>query len=232
MSLLTMIQNVCDLLGLARPSTVATSSDQTVRQLFALAKEEGHDLQSAWDWQALQVQISFTTVATSQQTSLSFSDYDRWVPNTFWNQTTRRPLLGPVTPQVWQALQAQPAFASIYLMWRIRQSAFYIYPVPPAGQTIAGEYISTQWAKTAGGSGLTEWTNDTDTSYLDEQLMALGIRWRFKAAKGLSYTEDFQTYERNKSQMMSRDKSNSAIAIAGMSNYPWGVNLPEGSINQ
>jgi len=232
MSLLTLIQDAADLLGITRPATVVNNPDQQVRTLYALANEEGADLQSAYNWQALTAEFTFTTAAQQLQTAFIPADFDRWVNNSFWNRTTRRNLLGPVSPQVWQALQAQPAYASVYLMWQQRQGQMYLFPAPPAGQTIAGNYISDYWAKSAGGAGQAKFLADTDTTYLSEQLMGLGLRWRFKKTKGLDYSEDFNTYERNKAQMMARDSGTTTIAIGGKTAYPWGVNLPEGSFGQ
>jgi hypothetical protein len=41
---------------------------------------------------------------------------------------------------------------------------------------------------------------DTDTTYLDESLIADAVVWMFLRAKGLSYAEEMTTYERNLEQ--------------------------------
>ena len=51
MSLLTIVQRVCRLVSLPVPTTVVTSTDLVVQQLYALANEEGEELADAYDWQ-------------------------------------------------------------------------------------------------------------------------------------------------------------------------------------
>ena len=49
------------------------------------------------------------------------------------------------------------------------------------------EYQSNEWCESSGGTGQTAWADDADVGVLDEELMLLGIEWRFRRAKGLSY---------------------------------------------
>lgn len=232
MTLLTMIQDTCDLLSIVRPASVINSTDQQVRQLLAIANEEGEELSDAGDWQELTKVLSFITVAAQAQPAFIPADYDYWLNNTFWNQTTRRPLIGPITPQVWEALQANLAYASIYQNWRMIGNQVYMFPAPSAGQTIAREYQSINWCQSAGAVGQSRWLADTDTGILSESLMKSGIRWRWNAAKGFPYQEHKDLYEQKRDQMLARDGGYTTIAMVGMTDYPWGVNLPEGSINQ
>lgn len=229
MSLLTIVQQTCDLLSLTRPTIVATSTDQQVRQLFALVNEEGADLASSYNWQVLTKQHTFTTTADPEQTGAVPSDWDRFLSNSFFNRTTLRQMFGPITPQRWQAIQVYPQFAGIYLAFRERDGAFLITPTPPAGETIAYEYVTKNWARSNAGTGKDSFTADSDTSYLDERLIKLGLRWRWKAAKGFPYAEDFKTYEMQKAQIQARDGASTAINTGGDPYYNWRANVPEGN---
>lgn len=228
MSLLTIAQNSADLLSITRPSAVVSSSDQQIRQLYAIIQEEGYDLASSYNWQALTEEQTFVTVAAAQQVAAIAADWDRFIPDSFFNRTLMRKVFGPVTPQTWQAIQAMPQLNSVFLAFRERGGYFLISPTPPAGQTIAYEYVSAYWAKSASGTPQAQFALDTDLSYLNEQLMTLGVRWRWKKSKGLPFQEDQDTYEQNKEQIQARDGGASAINTTGVS-FSWGVNIPEGN---
>lgn len=227
MSLLTIIQRTCALLTLPVPVAAITSQDKQVAQLVALANEEGDDLASSYNWQALTVEQLFTTTATVEQTPAIPADLDRFLPDSFFNRTTRRIVTGPITPQQWQALQAWPYLSTVYLCWRERQSDFLVTPTPPAGQIVAYEYVSKNWAKSATGTPKDQFTADTDTSYLDERLMTLGVRWRFLKAKGLDYAEDFRTYEQNKQQVQGRDGGAKMLSMTPQSINMDRINMPD-----
>ena len=229
MSLLSLIQTVTALLSLPVPATVVGSSDRQVLQMLALANEEGQTLASAHNWQILNEEFRFTTTATQSQATSIPSDLARWLPNSFFNRTTRRPITGPITPRQWQWIQAQPVYSTVYLAFRERTGTFLFAPTPPAGQSIYGEYISKNWCQSIGLVGQSTWQADTDTALLDETLMALGLRWRFLKAKGLEYGEDFATYERQVEQARGNDGGSTMLSLAPQPVDLNRVNLPDGS---
>lgn len=61
-TLLSNVQDVCLELGLPSPTTVATSTDETVNQLQALFNRVGETLTTENDWQALIKEYRFQTV--------------------------------------------------------------------------------------------------------------------------------------------------------------------------
>lgn len=229
MSLLTVIQKSCRLLALPVPTAVVTSTDTQVQQLYELANEEGNDLASAHDWQIMRKQYTFTTIAQAQQSDPIPQDWDRFIPNSFFNRTTRRNVIGPITPQQWQAIQAQPQLNRVFLAFIEREGQMLITPTPTANETIAYEYVSNAWCRSADMIPQSDYLADTDVSYLSEKLIVLGIRWRWLKSKGLEYAEDFNTYERQKNQVMARDGGNTSISTTGDGEYILSPNLPVGS---
>ncbi len=230
MSLLTLIQGVSGLLSLPAPGGVATSTDRQVVQLMAIANEEGRLLARRHAWQALTEEASFITVGGNVQTATPIpADLDRFVPNSFFNRTTRRPLTGPISPREWQWIMAQPVYSTVYLAFRERGGQFLVAPAPPAGQAIYYEYLSKSWAESAGGTPQAAYLADTDTALLDEGLMMLGVRWRFLKSKGLDYAEDMATYERELEQAIARDGGSSMLSLAPQPLDLNRVNLPDGS---
>lgn len=229
MTMLSIIQDAADELSLPRPDVVAGSTDRQVRQLLAIANREGKEQTSTYAWQALIEQQTFTTVAAAIQPSAVPADFQRFIPDSFFNRTTMRQVSGPITPQAWQLLQARPAASTIYLAYRRRQGSFLITPTPPANETIAYEYISKNWALSSTSVAKAKFTADDDTTYLDEDLVTLGIIWRFLAAKGLPYAEEKKTYEDSVEQAFGADGGAGALGLTPTLPNMNRANLPEGS---
>jgi hypothetical protein len=216
-------------LSLPVPSAVVGSSDKQVIQLLALVNQEGRSLARRGPWQALVEEASFVTTATPAQAAATPADFDRIAPNSIFNRSTRRPVYGPVTPQQWQSIQAQPVCSTVYLAYRRRSGQFLITPTPPAGETIAYEYVSANWARSAGGAAQPQFQADTDLAYLDEELITLGAVWRYLRAKGLDYAEEMASYEREVEQALARDGGSTALSIAPQPVDLGRLNLPDGS---
>lgn len=217
-TLLQIIQTVCRRIGILSPNTVASSSDQQILQLLSICEEEGQEQATRYAWETLQNEATFTTVAAQAQTSLAAitSGYDYIVNNTIWNRTLRRPVYGPKSQQDWQqskAVQLNGPFNS----FRIVGGVINFYPSPVAGQVCAFEYVSKNWILTSVGGTAAIWSNDADTTLLDDQLIILGTIWRWKQAKGLDYAEDFNKYERRINDAMGRDAGKPVLNLGGAS---------------
>lgn len=57
-------------------------------------------------------------------------------------------------------------------------------------------YIGTDpWVEDANGGFKYKLENDSDTPLIDSRTLKLGTRWRWLHNKGLTYNEDFRTYQ-------------------------------------
>lgn len=218
MSLLTLVQNVCDRVGVTRPSSAYNSTDQQVLQLVSLAQQEGIELAKRHTWQVLTAEKTFTSIASETQTGAIPSDFDRIIDETFYNRTAKRKLKGPLTPQQWQFHKGAVA-TTLIEAFRIRGSAIMIAPTPSAGSTYAYEYVSKNWCESSGGTDQAAWAADTDTGILPEELMTLGVIWRWQRAKGLDYDESFTTYERQLAIAISRDGGKPTLSASRSPDY-------------
>lgn len=221
MSLLTIIKTSCRALSLPVPEEVVTSTDVVTQQLYYLANEEGNELSTSHDWQTLTRQHEFVTTATETQAAAVPDDWQRFLPNSFWDRTKMRPLVGPITPQQWQAMKAYPAAQTYYISFRERDNEFLCFPTPNAGDQIDYEYVSKNWARSATDVPLPQFQADTDETYLSERIFVLGIRWRFLKSKGIDYAQDFDTYQRELQKEQGREQGATALSIAPRRGDRW-----------
>lgn len=231
MTLLSVIQDAQDAIGLDRASAVANSTDQTVRTMLQLAQQEGRELARRHPWQALVTEKTFTSTATEEQSGVIPSDLDRYINESFHNRTRNRRVIGPLSPLEWQKEKAISA-SILTDTFRVRGDSFLLHPTPAAGDTYAFEYVSKNWCESSGGTGQASWQADTDVGRLDEALMTLGIIWRFKKSKQFDYAEDFATYQQQVTQAIMRDGARRTINFAtneGLFENARMPTVPEGS---
>ena len=216
MTVLQIVQAACKRIGILAPTLAVGSTDQQIIQLVALCEEEGQELADRYAWEGLQVEATFTTVAAQVQTTLAAvtTGFNYIVNDTIWNRTLRRPVYGPNSQQDWQqkkAMQLNGPFNS----FRIITDAINFYPNPAVGQSCFFEYISRNWVNT-GSTTSAIWVTDADTPKLIDQLLVLGLIWRWKAAKGLDYSEDYAKYERRVADAMGRDAGKPKLSMDGV----------------
>lgn len=230
MSALSIVQNAAQRLSLDSPGAVFSSTATEIIQLRQLMNQEGKELARRHNWTVLVTEKTFTTVATSVQSSAVSTDFDHIVNNSMWNRTQDRPVQGPITAQQWQQEQSGPTYTTNNLAFRFRGGSLLITPTPAAGETVAYEYVSKNWAETSGGTGLAAMTADTDVGVLDEELITLGVIWRYLQAQGLDYAEAFRTYEMEVGKAIGRDGGAPALNLSyGMPRERVWPNIPEGS---
>jgi len=231
-SLLTLCQSVSVRVGLLRPNAAYTSADPQVQQIIEFANEEGQQLAARHPWQVLTNEASFATVALEPQGSIltiAGAGFKYILNETIWNRSQRRPVFGPRSPGEWQALKAT-FINGPWNQFRIRGNQILFTPIPAAGQSCFFEWVSARWCTVAAGGTSDVWLSDADTSLLDERIMGLGVVWRWKAAKGLEYAEDYAKYEREVEDAMARDGGKPRLNLNGGSNdLPTVVLVPAGN---
>ena len=216
MTLLSMCQNVADFTGFERPTSVISNTDPIARQLLALAQREGKQLMRVSDWAILKKEHTFSTSSGTAAYALP-SDFDRLVLETSYNRSDNDILTGPISSSEYQLVNHGMATTGTTEKFRLKAASnalkFELDPTPSSTQTIGFEYVSTQFCQSSGGSGQAVWTADTDTGILDETTMEMGITWRFKAAHGLEYGEDYKQYQLEVRQAVARNGSSPVLQL-------------------
>lgn len=218
MSFLTLINNVQKRAGLEVTTNPTANANPTVKQLVALANVEGQDLALRHPWSVLQKIEVQAALAAEDQGLLTTIASDISVKHirhmTLWNRTTTRPITGPLSPSEWADLKGlgitYPADH-----FRIYGGRLYITPAPALNDSLAFDYISKNWCQSSGGTGQAAWAADTDTGILDEDLMTLGVYWRFRADMGFDYAEAYADYERRVMDLINADGSKPTLSMDG-----------------
>lgn len=217
MSLLTIVQLFCERTQVPSPTSVMGTSDPQVLQVRALLEEEGEALSRRGDWEGLTLEASHTTLAAEDQgaiTSIATNGY-RYIKNdTMWDRTDKLPI-PQMHSTLWQRYKAT-VNASPRYRYRIRGGKLLMTPTPTAGNSVYFEYVSKNWILSADGlTYRSAFVLDTDTLLLPEELLRMGLRWRWKKEHGLEYAEDFRDYEMQVADALGRDGGKPVIYMDG-----------------
>ena len=227
MTLLTIVQDAMVEVGLSKPAAAIASTDPGVVATISMVNQTGLELMRRVEWQALQTETTFTSLAQASQTGAVPADFDRFINETFWNRTLKRQVAGPLTPKQWQARQAS-SIGGITDFYRQRGSAILIDPVPSAGNTMAFEYVSKYWV----GGTKVAMTADSDTSLIDENLLKLGAIWRYLKSRNMDYAEEYRTFETEVLNAAAKDGGKGVMSLNGpRERTPQAPYAPEGSWN-
>ena len=232
MTLLTICQDAANEIGVPSPSAVIGSTDTTAIQLLAAANREGKNLVTGYDWEVLVKEENHTAIANESQGRLTAiaTDFERFSNNTMWNRTSDRKFYGPLNNTEWQTLKGSVQ-SGITNYFRIRGGKLLMNPVPTVGDAIYFEYISEWWVDTTGDgdADATRYAADANTTILDENLITLGVIWRFLKQKGLPYDNQLQEYQIKLFEKQAKDGAKPIIRMSGSSRLFLPVNEPEGN---
>lgn len=224
-TLLSIVGQFCERQGLPVPSSVMGSTDGGVLQMKGLLQEECITLAARGGWQTLINEITFTSVATESQGSISaglgsgptaLNAYRYMLTEIMWDRTAMLPIYGAVDPDDWQYLKSLVSTGP-WGQFRWRGDALIITPTMTAGHTVAFEYITDNWVALLGvaANGARLFVNDNDTVRLKDDVVLQGLKWRWLRQKGFAYAEDFNTYEDMVKDALGRDRRARRLNMAG-----------------
>lgn len=231
MTLLTIVQDAVEEIGFGtKPATVIGNTDQVATQMFRLLNREGEYL-SKYQWQALKKEHTFTLVTSDQDYALP-TDFRYIIPASSWNRDNQRIIIGPLTSSEWQWFKGWTTVNGLNLRARIRNNTFEFEQEilsSDNGKTIAFEYMSKYWTESVASVAQQKFAADDDTSILDEELLTMGLIWRFRKAKGLEFTADLAEYTKLVREAKARDGGAQVIRASRRRNVYLGANTPEGN---
>lgn len=226
-TLLSIVQTVQDELGLPRAGSVATNSNTTERQMMALVNREGKALVKLSEWPILvpRTPATITTVAGTGVYNVP-SDFDRWIDETAWDRTNHWQMMGPDSPMEDRArIESLVASTSPSRFFRYVGGAIRVFPTPTVSdETLVYEYVSKNWCQD-GSTPKSEMNKDTDEPLVDDQLLILGMKWRFLSQKGFDATPARMEYDLYLNSKIGSDSGGGVMCMDGSS----GGGLADGS---
>ncbi len=232
MTLLEIVQAACLRSSITKPNAVISSGDDTHLQMAALLDEVISDLKTRASWNNFTEEVVFLSKAAESQGLMSTiaPGFKRMINQTIFDRTRRLPIFGPTDNKDWQALKTFNFTGPLY-RYRIRGNQLLITPQMPADHTLAFEYITDYGVYDADtASYKSAISKDTDTFRYPDDLLIFGLRWRWKAEKGLPYGEELRLFEELVSSAKTNDGSRQIINM-GDSNPEFrpGIFVPQGN---
>ncbi len=215
MTLLSICQDAADEIGIFRPGAVASSTDPDAQKLFRLANMVGNRLMKIYAWQFLRTEQTFTALGQEAQTAIIPSDFDRIIPETFWDRTNRYLVNGPITPVEWNGLKAVSYSDTALRKFIYRNNGVSVIPAFSGGESLAFEYVSKNWATDSGGTAQAKFLADTDLTLFDEDLHTAGLVYAYLEGEGLPSDSAKQMYDMHFKRLIDNDQPNSQIMVAG-----------------
>lgn len=215
-----IVKRALTVTGVPVPTSVAGSTDAIAIQAWALLTELGQEALSDFDWQVKTKTWTITTIPGTKLYDFP-EDLDKVIDQTAWNNTSRLPIIGPMTAQEWAYLVArQMGGTTLQLQWRFAGDQLELYYSPSTPCTINFTYISRGWVKDATTGNFKDTMEaDADICLLDPRMMIAMLRFRWRRAKGFDTTDLEREYEIAKSAAQNADVPGRDLSL---SNMGWG----------
>jgi hypothetical protein len=241
-SFIAIINDACDELGIDRPLQLVGASELGDRQKCAIGNGCAKLIANEPDtgWEILQKLYTFNSVLDQGEYDLP-EDYGRLTIDTVWDRAQLTPVMGPLSPALWQTIKSGLIGNGIYFSrYRVVRSQATTVPKkvfildPPGtsdGQELVYEYQSTQMTALADLSATNAtFVNDTDVFLLPRDLLKLSFKWRWRMAQGLPYTTFLEEYNQELDKYSGRDRPEPGFSMTGgryRQNFLGWANIPD-----
>jgi hypothetical protein len=203
-TLLQMVQNKCQKLGIGTPLTVIGNTNPTIAQMLQCLNEEVMEVANReYDFPRLKITTTFSYtsdanyIAVNMDTAASFGTgaFRSFVSDTLWDRTSKLKVVGPISDEDWATMLAMTSAPS-YPVFRIVGQNLLIYPTNSSAHTYACDYMSKFAVQaTAAGALKESFTVDTDVPLMPTRIVLAGFEWRWRQLKGQPYAEEMRVYE-------------------------------------
>jgi hypothetical protein len=198
MTLLSVVKDVCAVVGVTVPTSVFTNitANRTMQEMLATANEQAQRIAyDTRDWMILRK----SNVMTGDGVKTTFglpADYKRMLlTSNVWRSTSAiQPMTFIPDTDEWMSRRAQNIYSS-FGEWTMLNGGVVIAPTMSASVTAYYAYIHRNAVTLASGGRGDSFLSDNDSFLLDERLLKLGMIWQWKAQKGSPYNEDLGTFQ-------------------------------------
>ncbi len=205
--LLNQTLNEC---GFANYQVFATSNEPDAKQIFALANRQVN-LLGKDDWQT--IKRSYDLLMTSATEYPLPDGYRQFIFDTAFATDQERKADFPVSNETWAYLKARNVATGMTYRVRIADDEIQVHN-PRDGESLYLEYLSEYAVNDVNGVPKPRFTADNDTFELNDDLLMMGVKWRFNKLKGLDWELDFQEYQNMHKREMGTDKNAQTVNFA------------------
>lgn len=218
MSLYSICKNVLAETGWPVYPSIASNTDATAQQIFALANTALQSLSEDFNWPHLEVEYNFNT-APLTYIYLWPADFRILSSQSVFNADAYYALKGGVTVQEWHerryGLLTNLPRAAFRVVYPLGAPALQITPTPTSVQAMVATYFTSAYARTQGGADQTGYMLDTDVSKIPERYVELSLKWRFRRAKGLDFSVELAEFNATVNTQFARYRAQGDIPIGG-----------------
>jgi hypothetical protein len=224
MTVLSVVKRVALKIGHDRPDMVFGATDRTELELADCATDTADMIAKAFDWQVLQQIQTYTGNGVSDGFDLP-TDYDRMVEGAdMWSNRWTWPFNHIASTNEWLEYLTTP-YTFVSGNWTIYGGQFHFLPIMSSTDVLKFFYVTKNKVKAAGGGLKESFTVDTDEFRLSENLLRLGMIWKWKSQKGIPYDEDIRAYETEFNKLMLSDKGARGVVRSGDMRLPRNVRV-------
>jgi hypothetical protein len=230
MSLLQVCHDVADVVGVTRPLSIVSSTDQLARQMLGLAQETLEEL-SLMDWPILAFSHTVPTVVGQAQYDLP-ADFEHEIGDTLYAKNRYEQLRGSLTPGDWaRNRNALPDLGRLRFRIFGLPSKINVMPTPTLVEDLVFEYKTRLRVHRIEDNSLGfNYGVDTDVSIVPEELVKKGLKWRLRRAKGLDYSEEFDDYEFSRTSRLAQQLQFGSMPVAYRSPFDSDAFLTNGYV--
>ncbi len=214
MNILQIVQSACLSLDLERPSSLFSSTDRTWQEMQDCVNVALRQIVDEYDWQKL----IRTAVVTGDGAATAFplpSDYSRMVKDAslIGKNWIFYPAMQMQDFNQWLELLNFP-ISTWEQRWMLFGGNLNVMPILPLNQTLTYGYISENVVN-SNGVETAEFTLDTDTFALDDEMLRLAIIWNWKQSKGYDFQAELAKYQERYEKQRFRDVGAPQTLITG-----------------
>lgn len=227
MSLLSICRSVLAETGWPVLNQIAGSSDATAQQIFAIANTELEALSELFNWPQMEVEYPFTTVP-GQAIQLWPADFRILAPLGVFNKSQYYGVKGSTGLQYWELLKygklGNLSFQKYRTVYPLGVPGIELTPTPTTAEDYVAVYYSNQYARNSLGAGVSVFTADDDEPKVPERYVKMGVKWRFRRAKGLDFSAEYAEYNATVQAQFSKYCGRGEIPVGGFRRrFPGGV---------
>lgn len=223
MSLVSICNDVLKEVGWPTYSAIASSTDATAQQIFSIANTELRQLSLAKRWPHLEAVYSFPTVAAQAEYEWP-ADFDSVAFGGVFDSSEYYQIRGSMNFEDWARLKYGNLNNLSYQKFRTGYASdgtpqIELTPAPDSARDLVALYYTKEYARQSDGTSIAQYVSDDDVSKVPEDLVELGIKWRFRRAKGLDFSAELAEYNNSVMSRFSRYKASQDILIGQRETY-------------